>query len=208
MKNSFLHSIQYDSIDDLVDEIFPNLFHNYNNTNWICERAILTPKNVAVHSFDNSIDNVVDDQDIVNYPIEFLNSLELPGTVPHCLHLRKEIPIMLLHNLSQPKLYNGTKLNVHKLMMNCIEANILTGCGKGDTVFIPHIPVIPSNVPFQFKRLQFPISLSYVMSINKSQGQILKVAGSQLEEPCFSHGQLMEEHHVWDERQNFLPIHF
>ena len=28
------------------------------------------------------------------------------------------------------------------------------------------------------------------MSINKSQGQTLKVAGLQLEEPCFSHGQL------------------
>ena len=28
------------------------------------------------------------------------------------------------------------------------------------------------------------------MSINKSQGQTLKVASLQLEEPCFSHGQL------------------
>ncbi|XP_014772274.1 uncharacterized protein LOC106870644 [Octopus bimaculoides] len=38
-----------DSVDDLVDEIFPNLLHNYNNTEWICERAILAPKNVFVH---------------------------------------------------------------------------------------------------------------------------------------------------------------
>ena len=71
-----------------------------------------------------------------------------------------------------------------------IEATILTGCGKGETVFIPRIPIIPSNIPFQFKRLQFPVRLSFAMSINKSQGQILKVAGLQLEEPCFSHGQL------------------
>uniref|UniRef100_A0A0L8II04 ATP-dependent DNA helicase n=1 Tax=Octopus bimaculoides TaxID=37653 RepID=A0A0L8II04_OCTBM len=90
----------------------------------------------------------------------------------------------------QQKLCNGTRLIVHKLMRNCIEANTLTGCGLGETVFIPCIPVIPSNVPFQFKWLQFPIRVSFAMSINKSQGQTLKIAGLQLQEPCFSHGQL------------------
>uniref|UniRef100_A0A0L8GMS4 ATP-dependent DNA helicase n=1 Tax=Octopus bimaculoides TaxID=37653 RepID=A0A0L8GMS4_OCTBM len=75
-------------------------------------------------------------------------------------------------------------------MRNCTEVNILTGCGKGDTTFIPHIPIIPPNVPFQFKPLQFPVPLSFAMSINKTQVQSLKVAGLQLEEPCFSHGQL------------------
>uniref|UniRef100_A0A0L8FM30 ATP-dependent DNA helicase n=1 Tax=Octopus bimaculoides TaxID=37653 RepID=A0A0L8FM30_OCTBM len=92
--------------------------------------------------------------------------------------------IMLLPNLSQQKLCNGTTLIMHKLMRNCIEANILTGCGKGETVFIPRIPVIPSNW------LQFPIPLSFAMSINRTQSQTLKFAGLQLDEPCFSNGQL------------------
>uniref|UniRef100_A0A0L8G5E2 ATP-dependent DNA helicase n=1 Tax=Octopus bimaculoides TaxID=37653 RepID=A0A0L8G5E2_OCTBM len=52
------------------------------------------------------------------------------------------------------------------------------------------IPVIPSNVPFQFKRLQFPIQVSFAISINTSQGQTLKIAGLQLEQPCFSRGQI------------------
>ncbi|XP_064085397.1 uncharacterized protein LOC135200722 [Macrobrachium nipponense] len=41
-----------------------------------------------------------------------------------------------------------------------------------------------------FKRLQFPVRLALAMTINKAQGQSLRVAGINLEQPCFSHGQL------------------
>ena len=59
---------------------------------------------------------------------------------------------------------------------------------KNKDVFNPRIPLIPTDVPYQFKRLQFPIRLSFAMTINK--GQSLKVAGVHLQTPCFSHGQL------------------
>lgn len=75
-------------------------------------------------------------------------------------------------------------------MPNLIEATILTGKAKGENVLIPRIPMIPTDMPFEIKRLQFPIRLAFAMSINKSQGQTLQVCGINLEEPCFSHGQL------------------
>ena len=81
-------------------------------------------------------------------------------------------------------------MTVRKLFSHVIEATILTGCAKGENVFIPRIPLIPTDMPFDFKRLQFPIRLAFAMSINKAQGQSLKVAGIALEEQCFSHGQL------------------
>ncbi|XP_037931270.1 uncharacterized protein LOC119666067 [Teleopsis dalmanni] len=61
---------------------------------------------------------------------------------------------------------------------------------RGENILLPRIPIIPTVVPIQFKRLQFPIRLAFAMTINKSQGQTLKVCGLNLENPCFSHGQL------------------
>jgi len=66
----------------------------------------------------------------------------------------------------------------------------MTGCARGKDVFIPRILLIPTDLPFHFKRLQFPVCLAFAMSINKAQGQSLKIAGIHLENPCFSHGQL------------------
>ncbi|UYV75784.1 hypothetical protein LAZ67_13001346 [Cordylochernes scorpioides] len=55
---------------------------------------------------------------------------------------------------------------------------------------IPRIPIIPNDLPFKFRRLQFPVMVAFAMTINKSQGQTLQVVGVHLESPCFSHGQL------------------
>jgi ATP-dependent DNA helicase PIF1 len=135
------------------------------------------------------VDTVESDQ-AVHYPTEFLNCLEPSGMPPHILALKVGSPIMLLRNIDAPKLCNGTRLCVKKLFPNVIEATILTGCAREQDVFIPRIPLIPSDMPFVFKRLQFPVRLAFAMTINKAQGQSLKVTGINLETPCFSHGQL------------------
>ena len=85
---------------------------------------------------------------------------------------------------------NGTRLAAKKLMPHVSEATFMTGHAAGKDVFIPCIAITPSDLPFQFRRLQFHIYLSFAMSINKAQGQSLKVVGLNLQSPCFSHGQL------------------
>lgn len=98
------------SIQDVEQKVFPNLSRNYKNRGWLCERAILAPKNIDVNHINEriqlqipgettkykSIDTVVDDDQVVNYPVEFLNSLEPPGMPPHILSLKVGSPIMLL----------------------------------------------------------------------------------------------------------------
>lgn len=184
--------------------MFPNIGCNYLNHDWLSERAILAAKNKDVddlniiiqnqitgtlHSF-KSVDRVINDDEATNYPIEFLNSLDVPGLPPHNLQLKVGSVIIMLRNLNQPKLCNGTRLTVKKLMNNVIQAIIIRGKFSGEEVLIPRIPMIPTDLPFEFKRIQFPVRLAFAMTINKSQGQSLQVCGLNLEFPCFSHGQL------------------
>jgi len=78
------------------------------NHKWLAERAILAAKNVDVNDLNfkiqqllpgdlvsyKSIDTFCDTNETVNYPAEFLNSLDLPGMPPHHLQLKVESPII------------------------------------------------------------------------------------------------------------------
>lgn len=177
---------------------------NLSSDQWLCARAILAPTNEVVNRINTdilievqgemkeylSMDTIMDTKLSTPYPVEFLNSLELSGVPSQKLQLKLNVPVMLMRNLDAPRVCNGTRLRITKLGQNILGATILTGVGKGESVIIPRILIIPSDLPFKFKRVQFPVKLSFAITINKPQGQTLQVAGVHLEKPCFSHGQL------------------
>ena len=62
----------------------------------------------------NVYDTVMNQDEVVKYPTEFLNSLDLPGIPPHILILKIGVPIILLRNINPPQLCNGTRLSLKK----------------------------------------------------------------------------------------------
>jgi hypothetical protein len=70
--------------------------------------------------------------------------------------------------------------------------HVLGGETAGRIAFLPRIIFKgkESEVPFDFRRCQFPVHLAFSMTINKSQGQSVKHVGIDLRNPVFTHGQL------------------
>ena len=193
-----------DSREDLVSAVFPNLHVNYSSVDWIRQRALLATTNNRVFTLNTlllertpgdercfkSIDTTVAEEDAVHYSSDFLNTLDPSGAPTHNLKLKVGVPVMILRNLDPPRLCNGTRCIVKAMQANIIEAEPITGPATGETIFLPRIPIIPTDLPFSFKRLQFPIRLCYAMTINKSQGQTFQEVGLDLEDDPFTHGQL------------------
>jgi ATP-dependent DNA helicase PIF1 len=171
------------------------------------ERAILAPKNEDVGKLNEEIlsripgesctlyssDTLQDDGQTAQFPVEFLNSLTPSGLPPHKLILKKGAIVILLRNLDNKNgLCNGTRLIVRQCSPRVIEAEIATGKNSGKIVFLPRIPMDSSDgdLPFVFRRRQFPVKLAFAMSINKAQGQTMNKVGIYLQSEVFSHGQL------------------
>ena len=192
------------SPDQLITKIYPYLNRNFKKMDWLSERCILAPTHVDVDEINYkclqkipgnittyySKDAAINDDDTVICPPEVLNSFEIPGIPSHVLNLKIGAPIILMRNLHSPNLVNGARLHITELKPNLIIATIMNGPGKGESVAIPRIPLIPLNCPINFKRLQFPVKLAFVITINKAQGQTLTYTGVYLKTECFSQGQL------------------
>ncbi|KAL5647573.1 hypothetical protein ACJX0J_041928, partial [Zea mays] len=194
-------------LDNLIDFAFPNLNENMSDSTYITSRAILSTQNdwvdminvkmidrfqgehMVYHSFDSAMDDPHN-----YYPPEFLNTLTPNGLPPHVLKLKIGCPVILLRNIDPVNgLCNGTRLVVCGFQRNSIDAKIVLGQQVGKRIFLPRIPLCPSDeemFPFQLKRKQFPVWLSFAMTVNKAHGQTIPNVGVYLLEPVFSHGQL------------------
>ena len=163
---------------------------NALNNKWFFDQALLTPTNISVKEINvrllnilpeeekvyKSIDNISSRDQMINSPTEFLNSLEPIRTAPNNLLLKIGAPITLLRNLDPPELCNGTRLTIKRMMSHVLETTIISEKYAGVSCFIPRIPMKPTNLPFEFERLQFPVILCFAMTINKSQRQSLKAS--------------------------------
>ncbi|KAL6530090.1 hypothetical protein OROMI_028735 [Orobanche minor] len=205
------------SIDEPVAAIYkstyPSILDHVGDGRYFKDRAILASTNEIVHEVNDYIMSLLpkyatefmssdsicpDEDDTVNredvYYVVFLNTIRTSGIPNHIIRLKIGCPIMLLRNIDQSvELYNGTRLIVTAIGKHIIEAKTIHEKNTGAKVFIPRMVLSPSDItkfPIRFQRRQFPISICYAMTINKSQEQFFPHVGLYLPKSVFSHDQL------------------
>jgi len=179
-------------VQSIVDNTYPNMLDSMTDISYFQDKAILAPTNSIVDqindymldlmpgeektylSYDSTLTqngngDVVDD---VHTP-EFLNTINASGLPHHKIRLKIEVLIMLLRNIDlKLVLCNGTRLIITRMGKFVLEGKVISRSNIDEKVFIPKLSLSLSNVkiPFKFQRRQFPISVSFSMAINKSQG--------------------------------------
>jgi len=123
-------NIDVDEVNNVILESLSEELHTYLSAN------SLTPTEEGASVVAGvSMDSL--------YLMEFLNTLQFNSIANHKLELKVGVPILLLHNLNQIGLCNGTRLIVKRLGQCVIEAEIITRNNVGKHVFIPRIIMSP-----------------------------------------------------------------
>jgi hypothetical protein len=105
----------------------------------LLDRVILAAKTEDVHELMNqilarlpgviteykSVDTVLD-ADEVNFPPEFLNSLDSAGLPLHRFYLKWDLQLFYYGTSTCQNFANGTRLCVKKMLGNVIKATIIT----------------------------------------------------------------------------------
>ena len=164
-------------------------------TNALCEEGnrILTRKFPGSPTIYRSFDKVRNSKDEKNFPTEWLNRIQLASIPDHIMELKKGMPIMLIRNLDP---INGHVNGARYVILSCnkriIHARLSIGPHKGKEILIPRIVFLPQDksLPFEFERRQFPVRPCMNLTSNKGQGQSYNVAGINLTQEFFGHGQL------------------
>ncbi|XP_017227983.1 uncharacterized protein LOC108203520 [Daucus carota subsp. sativus] len=118
------------TVENMIHSIYPDFAENSTNAKYLSERAILTPTNqtvghlnslivdmipgdaVTYYNVDSAEDFGGTDDDLKSaFPVEYLNSLSVPGLPAHDLKLKVGAVVMLMRNLNQTLgLCNGTRM--------------------------------------------------------------------------------------------------
>ena len=96
-----------------------------------------------------------------------------------------------LRSLDPPRVTNGIRCVIIKLSADTIEAKISPSQYAGHVTslfFVFHLFQV-TLLPFEFRRVQFPVSLYFAITVNKSQDQ--KAVGVDMTDESFTHGMLL-----------------
>ncbi|XP_014790896.1 uncharacterized protein LOC106884169 [Octopus bimaculoides] len=171
-----LHNVDVPTASCYQTSLIPKNFKN-RTPEEMEKRVTLSPKNSDCLTINEKVLNIIpvalktyltmdsvfcnNEEEVQNYPFEFINPLT-PSSMPlHCLNSKVEAIIMLLRNFSiSPGLCNGTRMKVQRLHGHCVEASLVTGSNRGRTFLIPRTKLIPSDCKYSSHTKQTSVSIS------------------------------------------------
>ncbi|XP_031101825.1 uncharacterized protein LOC116005723 [Ipomoea triloba] len=176
-----------DPIATIVESTYPLSSNIFYDPTYLEKRAILAPTL-----------NVVDS---INEYMTSLNTYEGNTYFSFDSTCKSDSNVDLLVDVHTPEFLNGikcsgvsngTRMVITKLGNHVLEAKVLSGSSVDHKILIPRMSLTPSDLrlPFKFQRRQFPLIVSYAMTINKSKGRSLSQVGLFLKIPVVSHEQL------------------
>ena len=202
------------SLDSLISQVYPEdlLANTANRSQELYKSAILATRNITVDEINekileampgislrlvsaDSVEESDDDDEVFQLTPEYLQTLTPNGFPPARLTLKVGCIVMLLRNLNPTVgLCNGTRLMILEIGSYVLKVLVLKNISDAaeHIEFIPRITLLTleGEYPFILRRTQFPVKLSFAMTINKSQGQSLENVGIDLRHSAFTHGQL------------------
>ena len=191
--------------EQLVQSIYPDLLSVDHRA--YKDRGILAPTNDNIDNINNYIlkkmpgqnnkllssDRIVTDDvhmpDVVS--VEYLNEVNVPGTPPHEPNLKLGCLIFFIRNINfDSGLVNGRKGIVRGISQHVLDIEVLAE--GSPLVKVPRIcfEVQVGSRGITFHRIQYPVKVCYATTINKAQGNTLKLVGLDLRGDVFCHGQL------------------
>ncbi|KAK1384255.1 ATP-dependent DNA helicase [Heracleum sosnowskyi] len=135
------------AIKDIFDVVYPDFQSNMSFDTYLRQRSILAPTNAVVgdindyildliprdsHTYYNQ-DSLAEDFSTGNdfqsaFPVEYINSINMPCLPKHELKLKVGSVVILMRNLNQIMgLCNGTRMIVKKCLKNSIICQTLCG---------------------------------------------------------------------------------
>ena len=148
--------------------------------------VILCPLNKSVREINDKIVEKMHTTEFLSYaadtpsqenpeiPVEFLNTMDVPGLPLYQLRLKEKMPIMVIRNINKKRnICNGTRLIVERVTGNLLYARI--PARDNEQVILPRIELESdiNKVGILWKRRQFPVYPAFAFTLNKSQGQTI-----------------------------------